>query len=198
MFVCLSIIHPPIADIAFHWEKMKVELEVITSGLPFTIIQPTNLMQNILWTWKQIIQAGVYTLPYRAEARLTWVDVDDVGEAAAHILTEPGHIGATYELAGPDGPLSRHEVCEILSRVVGRRIRAETQSIEEYIAKTLRFALREPREQHQIQTMFEFYHRHGLPCGNPKVLQMLIEREPTTYETCLKRIWAKWKTDDEP
>lgn len=190
-FVYHSVIHPPIPDIAFHWEKMKVEVELITSGLTFAIIQPTNLMQNVLWTWERIVTEGIYLLPYSADSRLSWVDVHDVGEVVARVLTEPGHEGATYELAGPEGPITRHELCAIIAHVLGRPVRAETQPVDTYIARTVRFSSRSPDELAMIRTMFAFYDRYGLPCGNPHILEMLLGRRSTDYETCLRRILSE-------
>ena len=58
-------------------------------------------MQNMLAYWPQIVSEGVYRLPYRAEARLSLVDLEDVGAAAAVVLTQPGHLGAIYEPRKP-------------------------------------------------------------------------------------------------
>jgi uncharacterized protein YbjT (DUF2867 family) len=190
LFVYHSVVHPAIEEIVFHWEKMKVELALIKSGLNFVLIQPTNYMQNIVWTWQLIVEQGIYTLPYSADAPLTWVDLSDVAEAVANVLTEEGHEGAVYELSGPDGALTRHQVCEMAGRVLGREVRAEAESIEDYLSKP-RFKDRDPAEMNLLRTMFQFYDQYGLKCGNPRVLEMLLRRPSTDYETCLRRIVAE-------
>jgi len=187
-FVYHSVVHPPIEEIDFHWAKMRVELELLKSSLCYTIIQPTNLMQNIRWTWDRILQDAVYTLPYSADVRLTWVDVNDVAEAVAAVMTNSGHEYATYELAGPDGPLTRHQICDMVSQLTGKTVRAETQAVTEYIKRTPRCNGLSIAEKKRIQSMFEFYNAYGLTCGNHNVLEMLLQHPATDYKTCLSRM----------
>jgi len=193
LFGLHSCIHPELEDIHFHWAKMLVEEALIKSSLQYFIMQPTNYMQNIVWTWQQVTEEGIYSLPYSADSRLTWLDVEDLGEAVANILTEPGHIGATYEIGGPDGALTRHQICEIASRVLGRPIRAEAEPVDDYIARP-RFKDRDPVEMQRLKTMFLFYDRYGLTCGNHHILEMLLKRKATGYEACIRRIVESgWK-----
>ncbi len=42
-------------------------------------------------------------MPYSPETRLSLVDLEDVAQAAALVLTEPGYIGATIEVVGTPG-----------------------------------------------------------------------------------------------
>ena len=89
-----------------HWAKLRVEEMLLASGLDVTILQPTAYMQNILAGWPGIVADGVFWVPYPVETRLSLVDLQDVGAAAARVSTEPGHEGATYELVGT-APLSQ-------------------------------------------------------------------------------------------
>jgi uncharacterized protein YbjT (DUF2867 family) len=52
--------------------------------------------------------------------RLQPVFVEDVAEAIANILTDPGSVGQTYELAGP-GVYMLHELVSMTLRLVGKR-----------------------------------------------------------------------------
>ena len=45
--------------------------------------------------------------------KFSFVDLEDIAEAAKIVLTEPNHINAIYELAGTL-PLSHVEVAEII------------------------------------------------------------------------------------
>ena len=179
-----SVIHPNIKPIVFHWDKMKVEAALLTSGLAYTCIQPTNYFQNVAWTWAEIAGGGVYRLPYDADKQLTWVDAEDVGEAAATVLTEPGHEGAAYCLCGPDGPLTRRDICGMLADVLGRDVRAETIDLDAFLGHE-RYAHRPEGEMVRLRTMFEFYDRHGLPFGNDWTLTNLLGRNPKDYRTFL-------------
>jgi uncharacterized protein YbjT (DUF2867 family) len=43
------------------------------------------------------------------KARMSMVDLEDIAQAAAIVLTEPGHVGATYEPADPEVLTQRQE-----------------------------------------------------------------------------------------
>jgi uncharacterized protein YbjT (DUF2867 family) len=46
---------------------------------------------------------------YSVKARMSMVDFEDIAQAAAIVLTEPAHVGATYELADPEVLPQRQE-----------------------------------------------------------------------------------------
>ena len=46
------------------------------------------------------------------------------------MATNPGHLYATYELGGPEA-LSQRDMAAVISRVLGREIRAAAVSLEE-------------------------------------------------------------------
>src|ERR1700724_553947 len=101
-----SVLHPQIEAMPHHWAKLRVEEMLLASALDFTILQPTAYMQNSLAQWDLMKREGIYRVPYPVETRLSLVDLDDVAEAAAAVLTSnTGHSGATYELVGTP-PLS--------------------------------------------------------------------------------------------
>ena len=173
-----SVLHPQVEAMPHHWLKMRVEEQLFESGLSYTILQPAAYMQNVLAQWNSIIQDGIYPVPYGVETRLGMVDLDDVAEAAATVLTEAGHTGATYELAGAEA-LSQIEVAAVLADCLGRPVRVETIGID-------RWKQRAPASGlgiYQIKTlvkMFHYYEQHDF-WGNPRVLGWLLGRPPTTF-----------------
>jgi uncharacterized protein YbjT (DUF2867 family) len=90
-----SVLHPHIEAMPHHWQKARVEELLFASSLPFTILQPTAYMQNVATAWDEIVAKGQYPVPYSPETCLSLVDLEDVGQAAARVLTESGHLGAT-------------------------------------------------------------------------------------------------------
>ncbi len=183
-FVYHSVLHPQTEAMPHHWLKLRVEERLLESRLPFTILQPAAYMQNVLAHWERIATQGTYAVPYPVETRLGMVDLADVAEAAAVVLTEPGHLGATYELAGPEA-LSQTEVAAILSRQLGRPVHAEVIPLDAWE----RNARASGMGEYQVATlleMFRYYDRHGFR-GNPNVLSWLLGRPATRFEAFVAR-----------
>jgi NAD(P)H dehydrogenase (quinone) len=184
-FVYHSVLHPQTETMPHHWQKLRVEEWLFESGLSYTILQPAAYMQNVLAHWDQILQQGVYPVPYAVATRVGMVDLEDVAAAAAIVLTEPGHAGATYELAGPEA-LSQTEMATLLGQELGRPVHARVVSLAAWEHSARASGLGD----YQVQTlveMFRYYQRYGF-WGNPRVLGWLLQRPPTTFGAFLERI----------
>jgi uncharacterized protein YbjT (DUF2867 family) len=183
-FVFHSVLHPQIESMPHHWMKMRVEELLLGSGLRFTILQPAPYMQNLQGQLSDIVERGIYSVPYSANAPMSLVDLEDVGEAAANVLTNPAHVGASYELAGPE-ILTPNQMAEILSRHLNRVVHVAQISLEtwRHQAETARLG------GYQIETlekMFAYYNRNGL-WGNPLTLKTLLGRQPTSFSEYVER-----------
>jgi NAD(P)H dehydrogenase (quinone) len=181
-FVFHSVLHPQIEAMPHHWQKMRVEEMLFASGLDVTVLQPTAYMQNLLSQWDAITADGIYTIPYPAGSRISLVDLDDVVDAAAAVLTDDAHIGATYELAGTP-PLSQIEVAAILGQALGRSIRIEAETPEAWAARA---STLDSYQRETLTRMFRYYAQHGL-IGNCNTLRWLLGREPTSLADFARR-----------
>lgn len=167
-----------------HWYKLRVEEALFESRLQYTILEPATYMQNVLAEWQAIVEHGVYAVPYSVKAPMNLVDLEDVARAAATVLSEPGHVGSVYELAGPE-VLLPSQIAEILGNQLGKDVRAEKMSIEAWMRHTETSGL----GRYQIETlakMFDYYDRYGL-WGNSRVLEQLIGRPPTNFREFVGR-----------
>ncbi len=193
-FVLHGVIAPYLQHINYHWAKELIQFDLYRSGLPYTVLLPTNFMQNVSWTWPLIAKDGRWELPYSTSQKLTWVDVDDVAEAAANILTETGHEYGTYELCGTDAYLSRDEIARLMGEALGRPVRAVKANVEDYVAacRTQPFFKRVTDEEFdQIRAMFIDYDTYGMPAGNPKVLSMLLRRAAGSYADFVQKLASR-------
>ena len=172
-----SVLHPQIEPMPHHWNKLRVEEMLLRSGLDITILQPAAYMQNILAQWDAIKRDGIYRVPYPVETRLGLVDLDDVAEAAALVLTNTGHSNAIYELVGTP-PTSPIEFAEAFGRTLKMQIRAEAETIESWNHRA-RNAGMDDYQRETLIKMFRAYARDGLK-GNPNVLGWLLRRPPTS------------------
>ena len=189
-FVYHSVLHPQTERMNHHWQKLRVEAMIFESGLLFTILQPAPYMQNLLAGWKSIVEDGVLRVPYSVNSKFSFVDLEDISEAAKMVLTEPNHANATYELAGTQ-PMSHVEVAEILSRVLNRDVLAEKEEIRDWRPRAERSSegTRSKRDEYAIENlvrMFEYYDQWGL-AGNPNVLRWMLKREPCSINSFMER-----------
>ena len=182
-----SVLHPQIEAMPHHWNKLRVEEILFSSALDITILQPTAYMQNSLTEWDRMVSDGIYRVPYPIGTRLSLVDLEDVAEAAARVLTDDGHSGATYELAGTP-PLSQIEIAEAFGRALNKVIRAEAEAIESWEQRA-RDAGIDDYSRETLTKMFRAYARDGLK-GNPNVLGWLLGRPPTSLAAFASRTAA--------
>jgi uncharacterized protein YbjT (DUF2867 family) len=184
-FVYHSVLHPQTEAMPHHWKKLRVEEMLLESGLPFTIMQPAAYMQNILAHWQKIEEEGIYPVPYPRETRLSMVDLHDVADVAALLLTESGHEGATYELVGTE-PLSQKEVADMLTQGLGRPVRAERIPLNVWERGARASGLGDYQVEALVK-MFGYYERFGF-WGNSRVLSYLLGRPATSFSTFVEQI----------
>lgn len=184
-----SLVHAQIDALPHHRDKRLVEQALIESGLAYTILKPTMYMQNTRWSWASIVERGVYRLPYSVDARMSLVDLDDVAEAAAIVLSEPGWDGGEFELCSGDN-LTRVEMAAALSEALGRDVHAEAYGIDEW--KRDAATTRTPFAIARVAAMYAHYDRHGLRGGNPRVLALILGRQPTSFRGFAAKAVAAW------
>ncbi|MCH7586785.1 MAG: NmrA family NAD(P)-binding protein [Chloroflexi bacterium] len=183
-FVFHSVLHPQVRAMPHHWDKLLVEDMLFEAGLPYTILQPVAYMQNIMGSWNGIINEGKYHVPYPIDTRLGMVDLLDVAQAAAVVMTTPGHHGATYELCGNE-ILTPKQMASIMSDILEQEVAA----VEERIVNWQQNARHTGMDEEVIKkltAMFQYYATYGF-WGNSNALRHLIGRDPATFADCVLR-----------
>ena len=131
-----SVASPYVPELPHHLGKAVSEDLVRRSGLAWTIFQPGVYLQNFN-------RSQPLEVPYSVDARFGFLDLHDLGQATAVVLTEDGHVGATYELAS--------RVATVAELAAGWRVTA-TQVADQGLHPWL-------------SAMFAYYDAHGLPAG---------------------------------
>ncbi len=139
-----SVASPYAPAMPHHVGKAVSEDLVRRSGLVWTILQPGAYLQNL-------DLSGPLDVPYSPDAPFGFLDLADLGRAAAFVLTEPGHSGATYELA------TRVATVRELAAEAGVEVRQ----------------VADPGTHPWLSAMFAYYDDHGLPVGT-RVLDALL------------------------
>ena len=177
-FVFHSVLHPHDASMPHHLRKAEAE-EVVRTYLPgATVLRPAAYHQNLVGA----AVAGRLAVPYSLDVPFTNVDLDDVAEAAATVLTRPGHEGLTYDVAGPE-VLSVREQAHVATEVLGHPVEAVRMELSEWVAGA--GASLTPQARDDLLAMFGAYDRSGL-VGDPTTLRRLLGREPRSWADTLR------------
>jgi uncharacterized protein YbjT (DUF2867 family) len=191
-FVFSSVLHAILTDLIQHEIKRVLEEYLLSSGLEFTILQPANYM--LRHRLMPAFQRGVFALTWSLDRLQSMVDLGDVAEVAAVVLTAgPTHFGATYELAAP-GRFSAHDLANIISGVTGHSVSAEQIDSEVFLKKALAVESLEqfPYQTRLLKAISKRYSSHDF-VGNPNVLTWLLGRQPTTFEQFVQREFAAFQ-----
>jgi NAD(P)H dehydrogenase (quinone) len=122
-------------------EHKATEEAIRASGVPFTILRNGWYTENYVGQIEQAKATGVITASV-GDGRVASASRADYADAAAVVLTTPGHIGATYELSG-DVAWNFDELAAAASAVTGVPITFARVSPEEQAAMLAGFGLDE-------------------------------------------------------
>lgn len=190
-----SVIHPILQKLLNHDVKRYVEEYLIESGLNYTILQPTHMMEMLPLAKLLEDKEPVYQCNWNPATKFSFVTTKDVGEAAAKVLKQREmHYAATYQLVSTPQPLSYIEACEIVSRVIGKQVKAQHKGFEDAVETSIKMingGKEPPKQMKEIGArMFLYYNERGL-IGNCNVLKWLLGRETTGYEE-----WVKMRVEE--
>lgn len=167
----------------------KLELLAETSPGGFAHVRPSWFAQNFETFWKHgIVQAGVIALP-AGDAKTTFIDVRDIGEAAAAVLADPSTNGQAYRLTGPDA-LTYAEAATILSKASGRPIRYE--SIDDATFAAGLVAAGVPADYTQLMVILFSAVRAGGAAEVDPTIERLIGRKPRSLESYASDRSEQW------
>ena len=171
--------------------KVGVEDALKVSGLPFTILRPSNFYQNDYWLKDVLLQHGVYPQPL-GSVGVSRVDVRDIAEAAAVALTSNGHEGQTYDLVGPDA-VTGESTAKSWSTALGKPIAYGGDDLDawekvqlQYLPDWLVFDLRH---------MYEFFQTTGLIAGAEAIARQtrLLGHAPRGFDAFARETAAGWR-----
>ena len=171
-----SVLRPQIRAMPHHAAKDQVEEALDASGLAWRVLQPCAYADNLDGQLEDVARTGVLRSPWGLAQAQSLVDLRDVAEAAAVLLTEDGLDGGTFEAVGPE-PLPAPRIAGLLGEWLGRDVRAVDAVPDgpvpvEYAARCSRL-------------MFDHYRAHGFT-GSPRVLEALLGRPARTFAEHLR------------
>jgi NAD(P)H dehydrogenase (quinone) len=177
-----------------HWGWHQfVERYIEWSGISFTHLRPEIFMQNLL-SYGGAKAEGVGVIRhYIGDARISWVDCDDVAAVAAVALKHPeAHAGKTHHLGYE--ARSYPEIAEILTRVIGQTFTDESRPPEEFLEQMLA-AGADPAYMRCVYQNWIDYEARAIP-GQDAVYDNFFDltgRKPTAWAEFAKRHAAAFK-----
>jgi uncharacterized protein YbjT (DUF2867 family) len=119
----------------YGWHQF-IERYIEWCGFQFTHLRPEIFMQNLLgYGGESYVKMGVIR-HYVGDARLSWVDCEDVAAVAASCLLDPGkHQGQTYRLGYE--ARTYNDIAEIFTQIIGQPFSYEPRLAEEFYRNVL-------------------------------------------------------------
>jgi uncharacterized protein YbjT (DUF2867 family) len=182
-------------DVPHFASKLAIESALREFDVPFTIIRPNYFFQNDASLKDPLTKAGVYPMPL-GTVGISAVDIRDIAEATAIVLTSDGHQGKTYNLNGPE-VLSGPGVASIWSKLLGREIRYPGDNMDAF---ELQMRERAPSwSAFDIRMMFQGYLERGFVAesGDLETLTELLGHSPRRYEDFAREIAHTWQQNQE-
>lgn len=166
-----SVLRPQTRVLPHHAAKDRAEEALESSGVAYRVLQPCAYAQDYDAELPEIARTGVLRSLWGLRTGTSLVDVEDVAEAAAVLLTEDGLDGGTFEAAGPE-PLTALRIAELIGERLGREVVADDvipggEQPSAYAARCRR-------------AMLDHRRAHGF-AGSPRVLTALLGRPPRTF-----------------
>jgi uncharacterized protein YbjT (DUF2867 family) len=156
-----------------------IEQVIEQSGLAWTHLRPNDFMQN--FATQPVYRDGIREGELWAaggRSRTSYVDVRDVGEAAALVLTRPGHDGHAYPLTGPEN-LTLDHVAQALSHALGRMVVNKRPSLPGFILHARRQGAALPLAL--VMASIGLVARLGYAKGVDPELERLLGRAPRSF-----------------
>jgi len=178
-------------DVPHFASKLAIENALRAFDVPFTIIRPNYFFQNDVSLRIPLMDAGLYPVPLGKEG-ISAVDVRDIAEAAAIVLTTEGHFGKTYNLNGPEA-LSGAKAASIWSELLGKAIRYPGEAMDAFEEQMRKNA--PSWSAFDIRMMFQGYLERGFAAGpgDMETLTALLGHGPRNYADFARETALEWK-----
>jgi uncharacterized protein YbjT (DUF2867 family) len=178
-------------DVPHFASKLAIENALREFDVPFTILRPNYFSQNDATLKEPLTKAGIYPMPL-GDVGVSVVDVRDIAEAAAIVLTSGEHNGKTYNLNGPE-VVSGPKAASIWGQVLGKKIQYTGHNMDAFEEQMRK---KGPSwSAFDIRMVFEGYLERGFVAedGDLETLTKLLGHAPRRYEDFAKETFLQWQ-----
>jgi uncharacterized protein YbjT (DUF2867 family) len=171
--------------------KLAIEAAIKHFDIPYTILRPNNYYQNDYLFKDVLLEYGVYPQPI-GDVGCSRVDVRDIAEAAAIVLTTGEHDGQTYNLVGPDVHTGQ-STAEAWSHALGQSIEYGGNDLDAWEQQFLQYM---PAWMvFDFKLMYAFFQEKGLKATPDDIERQteLIGHAPRSFEDFAKEAAEMWE-----
>lgn len=127
-----SLLHADTSPLGLHVEHVATEQALADAGIPYALLRNGWYTENYLASAPPALEHGVF-IGAAGEGKIASATRADYAAAAARVISEEGHAGKVYELAG-DHAWTLGELAAELSRQSGKNVVYQNLSEAEFAA----------------------------------------------------------------
>ena len=127
-----SLLHADTSPLGLHVEHVETENALAASGVPYALLRNGWYTENYLASAPPALEHSVF-IGAAGEGKIASATRADYAAAAAKVISEEGHAGKVYELAG-DNAWTLSELAAELSKQSGKPVTYQNLSEADYAA----------------------------------------------------------------
>ncbi|MBS1204001.1 MAG: NAD(P)-dependent oxidoreductase [Proteobacteria bacterium] len=127
-----SLLHADKSPLGLHVEHVETEKMLAESGIPYALLRNGWYSENYLASAPAALAHGVF-IGAAGDGKIASATRADYAAAAARVISEEGHAGKVYELAGDNG-WTLSELAALLSKASGKDIVYQNLSEADFAA----------------------------------------------------------------
>jgi uncharacterized protein YbjT (DUF2867 family) len=155
------------------WHE-RGEAAIRTSGIPFTFVQPTGFMSNLL-AWASSIKKEGIVRSSTGDGKRAFIHSDDIAAVAAEALTTSNYLGQSLPITGPEA-LSFAEVTAAIATAIGKQL--TFQPISDVEARQRYSAISASTEETEAHVSLWRAIREGRLATVTDTLERILGRKP--------------------
>lgn len=171
--------------------KVQIEHAIRESGVPYTILRPSNFFQNDFWFKEAVLEHGVYPQPL-GDVGVSRVDVGDIAAAAVRALTESDFENRTITLVGPEA-LSGQACADVVGKALGRDIAFGGNDLDAWAEQAR--AMLPLWMVWDFKMMYAMFQEKGLLASESDLAETreILGREPRAYADFVGEMVEAWE-----
>ncbi|KAJ4364628.1 hypothetical protein N0V83_009224 [Neocucurbitaria cava] len=191
-FILSSVLNSQLSKMMNHDCKKEVEEYIMESGLPYTILQPSTMMDNIPIGMLAQQESPVFKAAWSTDLKFSMLALKDLAAVMKTVLEErEKHFYAQYPLTSTNTPLTFGDAMSVISKKLGKEVKIEHLQYKDAVNGLLirLYGTTEgvdPRSKDAAQRMVLFYDNRGL-IGNSNVLEWVLGRKALQFDEWVQR-----------